>query len=82
MTDKANSISKLLFASRASQCHGISWWPIGIGFAFSALSFSFTYSLSLIESCSFDDETSYPGSQAPFWGEEVTSPAIVGSNTF
>ena len=24
----------------------------------------------------------YPGSQAPFWGEEVTSPAIVGLNTF
>ena len=23
----------------------------------------------------------YPGSQAPFWGEEVTSPAIVGLNT-
>ena len=26
--------------------------------------------------------TLYPGSQAPFWGEEVTSPAIVGLNTF
>ena len=25
---------------------------------------------------------SYTGSQAPFWGEEVTSPAIVGLNTF
>ena len=24
----------------------------------------------------------YPGSQAPFLGEEVTSPAIVGLNTF
>ena len=24
----------------------------------------------------------YPGSQAPFWGEEVTSPAIVGLSTF
>ena len=24
----------------------------------------------------------YPGSQAPFWGEEVTSPAIVGLNIF
>ena len=24
----------------------------------------------------------YPGSQAPFWGEEVTSPAIVCLNTF
>ena len=24
----------------------------------------------------------YPGSQAPFWEEEVTSPAIVGLNTF
>ena len=23
----------------------------------------------------------YPGSQAPFWGQEVTSPAIVGLNT-
>ena len=23
----------------------------------------------------------YPGSQAPFWGEEVTPPAIVGLNT-
>ena len=23
----------------------------------------------------------YPGSQAPFWEEEVTSPAIVGLNT-
>ena len=30
---------------------------------------------SYIRSC-------YPGSQAPFWGEEVTSPAIVGLNTF
>ena len=28
------------------------------------------------------ESTSYPGSQAPFWGEEVTSPAIVGLNTF
>ena len=27
-------------------------------------------------------DTYYPGSQAPFWGEEVTSPAIVGLNTF
>ena len=26
--------------------------------------------------------TTYPGSQAPFWGEEVTSPAIVVLNTF
>ena len=26
--------------------------------------------------------TNYTGSQAPFWGEEVTSPAIVGLNTF
>ena len=25
--------------------------------------------------------TQYPGSQVPFWGEEVTSPAIVGLNT-
>ena len=25
--------------------------------------------------------TIYPGSQAPFWGEEVTSLAIVGLNT-
>ena len=27
------------------------------------------------------DPEYYPGSQAPFWGEEVTSPAIVGLNT-
>ena len=27
------------------------------------------------------DLCKYPGSQAPFWGEEVTSPAIVGLNT-
>ena len=26
--------------------------------------------------------TLFSGSQAPFWGEEVTSPAIVGLNTF
>ena len=31
---------------------------------------------------SFRDHGHYPGSQAPFWGEEVTSPAIVGLNTF
>ena len=35
--------------------------------------------------CSENDKTQhslYPGSQALFWGEEVTSPAIVGLNTF
>ena len=58
MAGYANSGSKLSVASRASQCHRISWWPIGIGFAFSALSFSFTDSLLFIESCSFVDETS------------------------
>ena len=45
MADQANSSSKLSVASRASQCHGISQWPIGIGFALSAFSFSFTDSL-------------------------------------
>ena len=29
MADYANSSSKLSVASRASQCHGVSWWPIG-----------------------------------------------------
>ena len=43
MADKANSSSKLSVASRAS--HGICWWPIGIDFAFSALSVNFTDSL-------------------------------------
>ena len=57
MTDYANSSSELSVASRASQYHGISWWPIGIGIAFSAFSFSFTDSLFFIESCSFVDET-------------------------
>ena len=33
MADYANSSSKLLVvSSRTSQCHGLSWWPIGIGF--------------------------------------------------
>ena len=41
MADWANSSSKLSVASRANQCHGNSCWPIGIGFALSALSFSF-----------------------------------------
>ena len=56
MADYANFSFNLSVASRASQCHGISWLPIGIGFAFSALSFSFTYSFFFI--CSFVDETS------------------------
>ena len=58
MADWANSSSKLSVASRASQYHGVNWWPIGIGFAFSVLSFSFTDSLLFIESCSVVDETS------------------------
>ena len=58
MADYANSSCKLSVASRVSQYHGISCWSIGIGFAFSALSFSFTDSLFFIESCSFVDETS------------------------
>ena len=45
MTDYANSSSELSVASKASQYHGISWWPIGIGITFSAFSFSFTDSL-------------------------------------
>ena len=45
MADWANSSSKLSVASRTNQCHGNSCWPIGIGFALSALSFSFTDSL-------------------------------------
>ena len=39
---EANSSSKLSVASRASRCHGVRWWPGGIGFTFSVLSFSFT----------------------------------------
>ena len=58
MADKANSSSKLSVANRASQSHGICWMHIGLGFAFSVLSFSFTDSLSFIESCSFVDESS------------------------
>ena len=37
MTDQVNSSSKLSVASRASQCHGISWWYIGNSFAFFSL---------------------------------------------
>ena len=37
MADFANSSSKFSVASRASQCRGISWCPIGIGFALSVL---------------------------------------------
>ena len=58
IADYANCSSKLSGASRASQCHGICPWPIGFGFAFTVLSFSFTDSLFFIESCSFVDEAS------------------------
>ena len=58
MADHVNSSSKMSVACRACQFHEISWWPIGLGFAFSVLSFSFTDSLFFIESCSFVDETS------------------------
>ena len=59
MTDKANSSSELSVASRASRYHGISWWPIGIGIAFSASSFSFTDSLFFSQRATiFVDETS------------------------
>ena len=59
MADQANSSSKLSVANRASHCHWICWWPIGLGFAFSALSLSITNdSLIFIESSSFVEETS------------------------
>ena len=42
MADKANSNQSILsVASRASQFQGNCWWPTGLGFAFSVLSFSF-----------------------------------------
>ena len=60
MADYTNCSSKLSVAStcRTSQSQGISWWPIGIGFALSSLSFSFSDSFFSIEGCSFVDETS------------------------
>ena len=42
MAHYANFSCKLPVASRASLCQGICWWPIGLGFALSALSLSFT----------------------------------------
>ena len=58
MADLANSLYKLSIAGRASQGHGIIWWPIGSGFTFSALSFSFKDFLFFIQVCSFVDESS------------------------
>ena len=58
MADLAISGSKLSVASGASQCQGINRLPIGLGFAFSVLSVSFTDSRFFIMSCSFVDETS------------------------
>ena len=46
MADKTNSCSKLSVVSRASQCQGICWWPIGLGLPFSSISFGYTDSLS------------------------------------
>ena len=47
------------------------------------ISFVNHFPLDYEEICSlFLNSYYYPGSQAPFWGEEVTSPAIVGLNTF
>ena len=44
MSYYASSSFKLSVAVRASQCQGRWWWPIGLGFAFSAaLSFSVSF---------------------------------------
>ena len=53
ISDYANSSSKLPVASRANQLHGISWWPIGTGFVFSAFLSASQILFFFIDSCSF-----------------------------
>ena len=46
MADKTNSSSTLSVVSKAGQCQGICWWPIGLGLPLSSISFGDTDSLS------------------------------------
>ena len=45
VADMANSSFKMSVASRASQCQGICWWPIGLIFVFRLRFFSSTDSI-------------------------------------